>query len=292
MMSTTTSTAMTTATTGAVLTSTTAPGKIFLSRSEIADHYKSDWHKYNLKRREAGLPLLEEREFVSRWEAAMALKQEKEKLKNGKDHIKKSTTSLSPSKSSKKHHKKTKALRLHEQALVQVVSSSLSLTRKVASATAEAVEEKGSAVENGADDEIMETGERNSSAEMNETQESPEIDPKQSLFDSLKFDTLQENVKYMQMKYGFFIPDQGMWRILVLPLNILWGVCIPVCVRVCVWGDSCYLTYPTNICFVNHSPPLLFFLGWKIECLVDLEGLLGYCHEKVKLGHYCLYCGK
>lgn len=28
------------------------------------------------------------------------------------------------------------------------------------------------------------------------------------------------------------------------------------------------------------------------ECLIDLEGLLGYCHEKIKLGHYCLYCEK
>jgi len=26
------------------------------------------------------------------------------------------------------------------------------------------------------------------------------------------------------------------------------------------------------------------------EYLTDLEGLLGYCHEKIKLGHYCLYC--
>ena len=28
------------------------------------------------------------------------------------------------------------------------------------------------------------------------------------------------------------------------------------------------------------------------EHLVDLEGLLGYCHEKIKLGHFCLYCEK
>lgn len=28
------------------------------------------------------------------------------------------------------------------------------------------------------------------------------------------------------------------------------------------------------------------------DCLVDLEGLLGYCQEKIKLGHYCLYCEK
>jgi pre-60S factor REI1 len=32
-----------------------------------------------------------------------------------------------------------------------------------------------------------------------------------------------------------------------------------------------------------------FFLPDQ-EYLVDAEGLLGYCHEKIKLGHYCLYC--
>ena len=64
------------------LSSTTAPGKVFGSRAELADHYKSDWHKYNLKRREAGLPLLGEQDFQARWEAALALRAEKEK-KNG-----------------------------------------------------------------------------------------------------------------------------------------------------------------------------------------------------------------
>jgi pre-60S factor REI1 len=34
------------------------------------------------------------------------------------------------------------------------------------------------------------------------------------------------------------------------------------------------------------------FVGTISECLLDLEGLLGYCHEKIKLGHYCLYCEK
>jgi len=32
-----------------------------------------------------------------------------------------------------------------------------------------------------------------------------------------------------------------------------------------------------------------FFLP-DAEYCVDKEGLLGYCHEKVKLGHYCLFC--
>lgn len=32
-----------------------------------------------------------------------------------------------------------------------------------------------------------------------------------------------------------------------------------------------------------------FFLP-DSEYLTDLEGLIGYCHEKIKLGHVCLYC--
>ncbi|EJK51269.1 hypothetical protein THAOC_29573, partial [Thalassiosira oceanica] len=48
------------------LTSTTAPGKAFASRAELQDHYKSDWHQYNLKRRDAGLPMLNEEDFTVR----------------------------------------------------------------------------------------------------------------------------------------------------------------------------------------------------------------------------------
>lgn len=244
-----------TTTTAATLTSTTAPGKIFLSRSELADHYKSDWHKYNLKRREAGLPLLEEHEFQTRWEAALALRQEKEKTTTGTDHIK------SSNKSSKKHHKKTKAVRLQEQHLVQVPSRRKSPT----------VETENVQVDRG-DDETMED-ERNSP--VTDTQEVPEIDPKQSLFDSHRSDTLQENVKYMQLKYGFFIPDQGTVTDF-LSFSVLGLV-------------SLNLTNQTNF---FPMPLCAAFLLLATECLVDLEGLLGYCHEKIKLGHYCLYCEK
>ncbi|CAJ1943531.1 unnamed protein product [Cylindrotheca closterium] len=162
------------------LISTTAPGKVFSSRSELAEHYKSDWHKYNLKRREAGLPLLAENDFVTRWEAALALKREKDaKAKRGKDHIK------NPEKKNKQKSGENK----------------ISVNESIAA-----------------------------------SQENPEINPYQSIFDSKSFDSLEENVSYMNKNYGFFIPDS--------------------------------------------------------EHLTDLEGLLGYCHEKVKLGHYCLYCSR
>lgn len=85
------------------LTSTTAPGKVFNSRSELAEHYKSDWHKYNLKRREAGLPLLQKEDFEARLEAALALRREREgrEERTGKDHLKKG-------KKKKKERKKNK----------------------------------------------------------------------------------------------------------------------------------------------------------------------------------------
>ena len=136
-------------------TSTTAPGKAFSSRAELAEHYKSDWHKYNLKRREAGLPLLKEADFQARWEAALALKKEKEaKAESGTDHIKNSK------KKNKKSLKKSEGHASNNQSLA-------------------------------------------------ESQENPVIEPRQSLFDSNLSDTLQDNVTYMQKKFGFFIPDKG-----------------------------------------------------------------------------------
>ena len=153
------------------LTSTTAPGKVFASRAEIAEHYKSDWHKYNLKRREAGLPMLEEADFTARWEAALALRKEKEsKAKSGTDHI----------KASKKKNKKLQKEQQQqkEQSTADEDNDDKPTTPKTPKETAE-------------------------------SQENPEIDPRQCLFDSHKSESLKENLLYMQQKYGFFVPDQG-----------------------------------------------------------------------------------
>jgi pre-60S factor REI1 len=72
------------------LTSTTAPGKLFTTRTDLQTHYKSDWHRYNLKRRENGLPMLNEEEFNARLEAALALRREREGREErcGLDHLK------------------------------------------------------------------------------------------------------------------------------------------------------------------------------------------------------------
>mmetsp|Transcript_57915 Transcript_57915/g.141501 ORF Transcript_57915/g.141501 Transcript_57915/m.141501 type:complete len:507 (+) Transcript_57915:108-1628(+) len=229
----------------ATMTSTTAPGKVFGSRSELADHYKSDWHKYNLRRREAGLVMLNEHDFTARWEAALALKAEKERTsqKNGQDHIK--------NKNKKNHHKKKNKKDDSATTMVKGNSYDEFKNRQQQQEQQQGDEKMSNADDqdqnDGGDDIDDDTNTNNSSNNNNntkkvmpaalvESQENPEIDPNQSLFDSHRSETLNGNMEYMHKKYGFFVPDQ--------------------------------------------------------ECLLDGEGLLGYLHEKIKLGHYCLYCEK
>ena len=186
-----------------MLTSTTAPGKTFASRAELAEHYKSDWHKYNLKRREAGLPLLEEADFRARWEAALAMRKEKEaKMHAGTGHLK---------NKDKARNKKAKQKQLQQQQEEQTAS-----TAPV-----------------GADgDMVVEEPRKKISAELAASQENPDIDPKQSLFDNHTSETLKENVEYMQRKFGFFLPDKGkvhrppsfpVATIIVLCVHVYWS---------------------------------------------------------------------
>ena len=51
----------------------TAPGVVFASEEEMKEHYRSDWHRYNLKRKVAGLaplPLVVYEERAAREAAA------------------------------------------------------------------------------------------------------------------------------------------------------------------------------------------------------------------------------
>mmetsp|Transcript_30753 Transcript_30753/g.46878 ORF Transcript_30753/g.46878 Transcript_30753/m.46878 type:complete len:461 (-) Transcript_30753:8-1390(-) len=197
------------------LTSTTAPGKIFNSRSELAEHYKSDWHKYNLKRREAGLPLLQKEDFEARLDAALALRREREvrEERTGKDHLKKG-----------KKKKKEKITKIDGAVTVSQVPHYDQMK----------IEEKEG---NSHDDDEKSAPPNESEAASEEAvEEIPIIEPRQCLFDKYTSPTLEANIERMHRKYGFFVPDQ--------------------------------------------------------EYLVDKEGFLGYCHEKIKLGHCCLYCQK
>jgi pre-60S factor REI1 len=196
------------------LTSTTAPGKTFTTRSDLAEHYKSDWHKYNLKRREANMAMLTHDEFSARLEAAMAMRREKEgrEERSGRDHLK--DKNADGKRSKKKTRQRLSKRQLRQQERCGTLSTSI---QNLAEA------------EDGAGDMEVDHNLRNL-----EEEEVPEINPRQSLFDTHVSAGVQENIEYMYKKYGFFVPDA--------------------------------------------------------ECLVDKEGLIGYCSEKIKLGHTCLYC--
>ena len=207
---------------GRPLTSTTAPGKIFASRSELAEHYKSDWHKYNLKRREADMPMLTHQEFTARLEAAMALRREREgrEARVGKDHLK----DKNKQSASEKKHKQKK--------------NGGGGSQRISKRQTRMQERKGLidpvvVVEEDKDqDPDVENMQEEPQSEP-EDEELPEINPKQSLFDDHISPDVATNIEYMYQKYGFFIPDR--------------------------------------------------------EFLIDPEGLIGYCAEKIKIGHTCLY---
>ena len=181
------------------LTSTTAPGKTFGSRSELAEHYKSDWHKYNLKRREAGLPLLEEQEFQTRWEAALALRKEKEgkAQHSGTDHLKNKKNKAKKSSTTKKQQENVSK------------SNENTASDSATSSDVKMIQEKEDGVDEGVTTEEEKSKSQKMKEELAASQENPDIDPKQSLFDSHTSDSLEQNLQYMQEKYGFFVPDRG-----------------------------------------------------------------------------------
>ncbi|KAL7473561.1 hypothetical protein ACHAXS_014004 [Conticribra weissflogii] len=211
------------------LTSTTAPGKFFASRSELQEHYKSDWHRYNLKRREAGLPMLNEKDFQYRLEAAVALRKEREgrQERTGVDHLGKVAKSNAKKELKKEMKKAQKVEGKGNRGKPKVA------TKRENVVTTE--EEADAVGEHNSNEDINSNVEDDIEIE-DEDGELPEIDPCQSLFDNQTSSTLEENIEYMRQTYSFFIPD--------------------------------------------------------VEFIADLEGLIGYCSEKIRLGRTCLYCQK
>jgi pre-60S factor REI1 len=176
---------------GIELTSTTAPGKIFTSRAELALHYKTPWHKYNLKRREASLPPLLETDFLTRLAAAQdvhnerSMRQQSGMDHNGKGHL----------KSGKRHRNTTSTTTSRDGTSASVgVSDSASTAPKQAVANGSIVPTNQEA-----DNSLVVVTTKN--------QRPIEINPKQCLFDRHVSATVQTNVDRMHRKYGFFIPD-------------------------------------------------------------------------------------
>lgn len=209
------------------LTSTTAPGRTFASRSELQRHYRSDWHRYNLKRREAGLPLLNESDFNLRLEAAVAMRRERDgrEERTGVDHRKDKNARKKEKKKNKqkgKGHRRKPAFSTRRE--------------EEENSTEEVAEEREEIDPPPKDAEAMQEDENDEDDASSMDEGPPEINPSQSLFDNHVSPTPAQNLEYMQSKFSFYLPDR--------------------------------------------------------EYCTDLEGLLGYCNEKVRWGNTCLYCQK
>jgi len=208
------------------LTSTTAPGITFPTRQALAQHYKSDWHRYNLKRREANLDPLCQDEFMIRLDAAKAVRADREGKTGrlgvrGKDHLKDKKKKNTTKKMGRMNRNNT------EKETKEIISTKKEKIECVKNDDDKDMEEDEPEIED-------EVGLKVEEEVVEEEEEEAVIDPTQSLFDSHISPSVSANISYMYNRYGFFIPDK--------------------------------------------------------EHLTDKRGLIGYCHEKIKLGHVCLYC--
>ncbi|OQR91227.1 hypothetical protein THRCLA_22482 [Thraustotheca clavata] len=189
----------------------TACREEFASYEDQKEHFKLDWHRYNLKRKVVGLPPVTLAQFHARkadGAAAMAAVQKEVPADvSYKCHnCSKSFTNV-------------KALENHKATKKHIAAVKKAGAENITSKKLEAKEE-----------------------EETTTEEDAEEDPdayislalEDCMFCSHSSDNLENNLIHMQKIHGFFVPD--------------------------------------------------------LEYLTDLEGLIKYLIEKVKLGHYCLYC--
>ena len=232
------------------LTSTTAPGKVFGSRAELAQHYKSPWHTYNVKRRQAGLPPLLEPDFQARWTAAQeALQEDDSNHKKGKKHRKQKQQQQHKHKKHQQQQQEGGAtMSSQTPAYQRIKEQRREREQNDEPAHASPQPENEHEIQTTTKEEdhklSQETDETNTEemdldAVTRQVQERREqvalqLDPCHSLFDGHVSATVQDNVAYMQRQFGFFVPD--------------------------------------------------------VECLYDLPSLIGYAHEKIQVGHTCLYC--
>lgn len=70
------------------LTCHTAPGVVFTSMEELKEHYRSDWHRYNLNRKVALLPVVGKELFERVVAQAGAAKTNEKNKQVGKGHLK------------------------------------------------------------------------------------------------------------------------------------------------------------------------------------------------------------
>ena len=228
----------------------------FSSVEMIRQHYKSDWHVFNSKRRSSGLVRATWDEFkklppAQRGIVKPPVKSSREDSNRPRPSTKLSGTSQTHAPTHSHTHSHT-----HSQDQENITSTSTvegvgesvaaltsSFTELAKSFGVESKERLDTIVSMAVQSSTGNDGNADNSEEDEEGDEDEDeeeedivIEDTVSIFDDQEFETVEENLAYMEATYGFFVPER--------------------------------------------------------EYLTDLSALIIYLGEKVKLGGICIYCQK
>ncbi|KAJ1457928.1 C2H2 type zinc-finger-domain-containing protein [Pelagophyceae sp. CCMP2097] len=178
------------------LTCLTAPGVVFESKADWSAHYKSEWHRYNLRRKTNGLELVAEEEFEARRAAA-------------------AQTSSSSAVAKQSHVKPSKREAvLKDRKLKGFVDVGGAKTTDAASGFRALQQEQARARVAAEAETAAEAAARaalEGGAEPEEDEGLPpvcaEANAEDSIFDSKRFATVDESLEHMASTYGFFLPE-------------------------------------------------------------------------------------
>jgi pre-60S factor REI1 len=173
------------------------------------EHYKSDWHRYNLKRKVAELPPVTAENFQERVKAHKAeatADQSQATLYCTTCRKRFSTENAYYNHAQSRKHfeqleKTPPSTGISEEILLKnekntAITQSLSPPKRLDKTTGQ--QAASTSVENGSDEE--------EEGDWEDVEEEP-LTPKQCLFCSNESDSLEENVKHMTVVHSFFIPD-------------------------------------------------------------------------------------
>lgn len=168
-------------------------GLMFGDASYQRDHMRTDWHRYNLKRRVAQLPPITQELFEEKMATQQRMQQAaEENIGRG-----------SSNRSSGQRQITKKDLKKQEKMRKRLENSSVDQTTdtiKNLSVSDETQPTKADEEVDGEEDEV--------DAELRRRkQKAIDIPPNVCLVDGKSFDTVEENVEYMSKKYGLFIPE-------------------------------------------------------------------------------------
>lgn len=175
----------------------------FADANMMRDHYKTDWHRYNLKRRVAELPPVTAEEFqkrvIQQREAVDAASLDASQYCNVCRKQFGSDKSYDNHLNSKKHKENEEKFEVEQEAAESLVEEEESL-RKLKEARAATLEDDAD------DDDDDEDVEEVDSDEWEEEVENP-IAQHKCMFCGEKSEDLVANLRHMSMKHSFFVPD-------------------------------------------------------------------------------------